>query len=84
MCPVSFCAKKRAIAQKKTQKIQTIFEKIFLDSHIRIVIPKFQSFVLNDVNSIQLHTYTQTNILPNLGNTYKKCFVLIDTVRTFP
>ena len=42
---------------------------------MRIVVPKFQSSRLNGVATIvitYIDTYIHTNILPNLGNTYKK------------
>ena len=46
--------------------------KAFLDINIRNVMPKFESSRLNDVAVIAktyTQTHTQTNILPNLGNT---------------
>ena len=46
--------------------------KPFLDSHMRNVVPKFRSCRLNGVATIAItyiHTYLDTNILLNLGNT---------------
>ena len=66
--------RKRAIPLQKT--ISQKFEKIFLDIHIRNVMPNFDSFRLSSVAvfaKTYIHAYTKTHphkhILPNLGNT---------------
>ena len=49
---------------------------MFLDIHIRNVMPQFESSRLNHVALIA-KTHTHKHILPNLGNTYF-FFALID------